>query len=279
MAINYFRHMHLRKLPSRSKHAFSLIEVSIVLVILGLLTGGILAGQSLIRGAELRSISTGFTKYTAAQNAFRDKYFALPGDMNNATAFWNAADSGDGVGSDCGQIESTDSKTCNGDGNAEIASTTANGVSEKMRYWQHLANAGLIEGSFAGGVAAGGNTSISKQIPAARISGTGYEIAGVGASGLAFFYDVTSGLLLKYGVPEVPNTNASVNNAALSPSESWNLDGKFDDGNPTKGKWLALDSANASGCVSNGITYSTGTTGTYLLNNLQTSCRVYFVMN
>lgn len=45
------------------RHGFSLVELSIVLVILGLLVGGVLTGQSLIRAAELRSVSTEFQKY------------------------------------------------------------------------------------------------------------------------------------------------------------------------------------------------------------------------
>ncbi|PZP83692.1 MAG: type II secretion system protein, partial [Azospirillum brasilense] len=57
-------------------HGFSLVELSIVLVILGLLTGGILGGQSLIRAAELRTISTDANRYITAAQTFRDKYFA-----------------------------------------------------------------------------------------------------------------------------------------------------------------------------------------------------------
>ena len=70
------------------RSGFSLVELSIVLVILGLLTGGILAGQNLIRAAELRSVTTQFQNYHAAVMTFRDKYFALPGDMANAEDFW-----------------------------------------------------------------------------------------------------------------------------------------------------------------------------------------------
>ena len=69
--------------------AFSLVELSIVLVILGLLTGGILAGQSLIRAAQLRAVSTEYSRYVASINSFRDKYFGWPGDLRNATAFWS----------------------------------------------------------------------------------------------------------------------------------------------------------------------------------------------
>ncbi|MGB1539971.1 MAG: prepilin-type N-terminal cleavage/methylation domain-containing protein, partial [Rickettsiales bacterium] len=53
---------------------FSLVELSIVLVILGLLTGGILGGQSLIRAAEMRAIATEYDAWKTAVNVFKDKY-------------------------------------------------------------------------------------------------------------------------------------------------------------------------------------------------------------
>ena len=75
-------------------------------VILGLLVGGILAGQSLIRASELRAVTTEFTKYQTALNSFRDKYFAYPGDMTNATSFWPS----------CGTTALTTAEGCNGNG-------------------------------------------------------------------------------------------------------------------------------------------------------------------
>jgi prepilin-type N-terminal cleavage/methylation domain-containing protein len=77
-----------------AKSAFSLVELSIVLVILGLLVGGVLAGQSLIRAAQLRAVTAQVGQYAAASKTFRDKYFALPGDLPNATSFWPVNPSG-----------------------------------------------------------------------------------------------------------------------------------------------------------------------------------------
>jgi prepilin-type N-terminal cleavage/methylation domain-containing protein len=76
--------------PPLKRNGFSLVELSIVLVILGLLVGGVLSGQNLIRASELRKYITLQNQYRTAISAFRDKYFALPGDMTNATAFWSA---------------------------------------------------------------------------------------------------------------------------------------------------------------------------------------------
>lgn len=77
-----------------SRSGFSLVELSIVLVILGLLTGGVLGGRALIRAAELRAITQEKEAFVTAVNTFRAKYNALPGDMRNATQFWGRADTG-----------------------------------------------------------------------------------------------------------------------------------------------------------------------------------------
>ena len=71
---------------TRKNQGFTLVELSIVLVILGLLVGGVLTGQSLIRAAELRTVSTQYATFSTAVNTFRDKYFTIPGDMTNASA-------------------------------------------------------------------------------------------------------------------------------------------------------------------------------------------------
>jgi len=130
----------------QTKHAFSLVELSIVLVILGLLTGGILGGQSLIRAAEMRSISTEHARWVAAAQTFRDKYFALPGDMSNATKFWGTADA-----ASCSLTSTGDARTCDGNGNGVLNySFSGNTAHEHFRFWQQLANAGLIEGNYSG---------------------------------------------------------------------------------------------------------------------------------
>lgn len=80
---------------------FSLVELSIVLVILGLLTGGILSGQSLIRAAELRSVVTDIQQIQTSIYSFRDRYMALPGDMKDATDFWGIAGGSNGNNDAC----------------------------------------------------------------------------------------------------------------------------------------------------------------------------------
>jgi prepilin-type N-terminal cleavage/methylation domain-containing protein len=128
-----------------ASRAFSLIELSIVLVILGLLTGGILAGKSLIRASEMRSITAQHSQFLTATQAFRDRYFGLPGDLNNATRFWGQQ----ALPTACG-TPSTDALTCDGDGDGRLEYSTAPTVQETFRFWQQLANAGLVAGQYTG---------------------------------------------------------------------------------------------------------------------------------
>ena len=256
--------LHLARTAERG---FSLVELSIVLVILGLLVGGILSGRTLIRASELRSVSADFQRYNTATMAFRDKYFGLPGDITNATRIWGAADLGDGVGSDCGDTESTDTKTCNGDGNSQIDWAPSNGVYERFRVFQHLANAGLIEGNFTGALTSG-NAYVGRQLPASKLAQAGYEFC------VTAIYTST-GHIFKLG-RKIASTPDGLNGGALTPSEAWNIDQKMDDGLSDSGKILAIDATDASGCVTNGITYTPTTHGSYMLTSDTLSCRFYF---
>ena len=73
----------------RTNSGFTLIELSIVLVIIGLIVGGVLVGQELIRAAGIRATISQVEQYQTAANTFFDKFGALPGDITPAavTAF------------------------------------------------------------------------------------------------------------------------------------------------------------------------------------------------
>ena len=204
---------------------FSLVELSIVLVILGLLTGGILAGQSLIRAAELRSITTEYQNYQVAIQTFRGKYLALPGDMKNATRFWGAADTS-GTAGECGDPNNdtgTGTETCNGNGNQQIGESSGWRF-ERFRVWQHMNNAGLIAGNYEGTHGPSGvNHAIpGTNVPAAKISNAGWNLLAD---------SVGSPNKLQIGAP----TTGSAWEAIITPEEAWNIDQKHDDGLPESG--------------------------------------------
>ncbi len=217
---------------------FSLVELSIVLVILGLLTGGILAGQSLIRAAELRSVSTEFNRYVAATQTFRDKYFALPGDMNNATKFWGDQATGTGACASAATPDGTPG-TCDGNGNGNIQE----GTNEGFRYWQQLALAGLVEGTFSGitGVASANDAVIGTNVPPSKLSSAGWTVSnwwGPIAGDAAYWYAGDYGNFFVFGTKW---PTGFTNGPAIKPEEAWNIDTKMDDGLPGRGKVMPVN--------------------------------------
>jgi hypothetical protein len=118
------------------------LSFSIVLVIIGLIVGGVLAGQELIKQAQMRALITQLEQYRTAVMAFRDKYSALPGDMANATNFFGADPScgGNGVRP---YMATSNGLTCNGNGDGVIMGGYE---AEEHLFWQHLSLEGLING-------------------------------------------------------------------------------------------------------------------------------------
>lgn len=77
---------------------FTLVEIAIVLVIVGLLLGGILKGQELINSAKVRALVDRQSSMKVSWFAFQDRFRALPGDWNRANAYISGSGSGDGNG-------------------------------------------------------------------------------------------------------------------------------------------------------------------------------------
>lgn len=125
--------------PASSQRGFTLVEMAISIVIIGLLVGAVVVGRGMIRDSELQGVISHVTQYTEATDQFKTKYGALPGDMPNATDFW-------GTNPNCGMGEAgTDTQTCNGGGDERIDSGQ-----EYYLFWQHLAVAGVIKGTYTG---------------------------------------------------------------------------------------------------------------------------------
>lgn len=218
--------------------AFSLVELSIVLVILGLLVGGVLAGQSLIRASELRSVGTEFSRYQTAAHAFRDKYFAVPGDMTNATNFWGQSANCPGSSTQ----GTTDGTTCNGNGNGQIyfvgshLSPTAN---EVHRFWQHLTSAGMIEGSYNGVTTSptgyylgiGPTNSPKSKADLGFWSAFYLPNATGGNNGAMFHYNIGPHVFLLAAI----NGTSWNSTPILKADEAWNIDTKLDDAKPGRG--------------------------------------------
>lgn len=255
----------------KARSGFTLVELSIVLVILGLLVGGVLAGQSLIRAAELRSVTTQYNQYIAATHSFRDKYFALPGDMTNAQSFWGVAHA---TPATCVTTASTTSATCNGNGDGWV-SVSAPGSNEDFRFWQHLANAGLIEGSYSG-ITQGSTawSATTANAPRGRLGNSLWFVHYWGIiSGWTDVFNGTYNNFIELG-GSIANTDPAL--AIFKPEELWNIDTKMDDGMPATGKLTARAGGGLSLCTTTVTNNSATLTATYLLNSTGVTCNVLF---
>lgn len=118
----------------RHQSGFTLIEIAIVLVIIGLLLGGILRGQELITQGRIRNVSNDLQSMTAAINLYQGRYLALPGDDAGAAARWTIAAPAPSAGAV-------------GDGSISGAYNAAAATDESRQFWLHLRRAGLVGGA------------------------------------------------------------------------------------------------------------------------------------
>ena len=249
----------------KRQHAFTLVELSIVLVIIGLLVGGIMAGQSLLRMSQLRGVMSDLTTYASAIQQFRTEFRALPGDLSTATSYWGTAG---GTGSDAtcyGTNQSTlGTSTCNGDGDATLdltnAASAATDGTEMHLAWRHLANAGTIStAALTGRTATTGSYDVraGTNAPRAKIDDLTYMPAtAIGCiSSNATYYDGCYPLTLIFGKSATTYLLA----ALITPEEMYSIDKKLDDAAPGFGQVRAFKSDST--CASSSTAYVLTSTG------------------
>ncbi len=128
-------------MKTRNQSGFTLVEIAIVLVIIGLLLGGVLKGQELITQARIKNVINDLNGIPAAIYAYQDRYRALPGDEKAAaTPRWAGVHGGDGNGVICGTYNGTAAATTG-------SGASCTGENESTLLWQHLRSAGLVTGA------------------------------------------------------------------------------------------------------------------------------------
>ncbi|MDT8452251.1 MAG: prepilin-type N-terminal cleavage/methylation domain-containing protein [Gammaproteobacteria bacterium] len=120
-------HQQMRKQLCSQQKGFTLIEIAIVLVIIGLLLGGVLKGQELINSARVRALNNTADGITAAWFSFQDRYRAFPGDYTLATT----------------NLPGVTAVVGNGNGDGQITTDP-----ERNNVWVHLEAAGYITGGY-----------------------------------------------------------------------------------------------------------------------------------
>lgn len=235
------------------QQGFTLIELSIVLVIIGLIAGGVLMGRDLIEAAKMRSTINELQQYRTAINTFRLKYNCIPGDCPNAVAFGLGTSGGPGDnGNGNGDIDS------GGNGNAGASNTGTIGggywTSDKEmgNFWYHLQKAGLIQSNLTGYTTP--FTSAADYAPKLKNFDNVYLWV------FSLFNSVNGSVTPNQRVMIIGGMDASLNyNISFSVNQSYYIDLKMDDGAPASGAIRAFypysspqiaNYANDSTCVS-----------------------------
>lgn len=231
---------------------FTLIEVSIVIVVIGLLVSGVLVGRDLIRVAELRATISQIEKLNTAVSTFRLKYNCLPGDCDHATA----------VGLDTGCFPNCDG---NGDGIIDFVNAPSCNQDEMIRFFYHLNNSNLIANPGSGVFP---KTKFSNGYISMAIQ---FIYGGAGACGPNL--DGHADLILQASTTDP----VTFRNAPLfSPVDAFYMDTKMDDGAPYSGVFTGSgeDQGGLSGVV---LPYSTseGAAGGNFCVNTDTTPATY----
>ena len=221
------------------RNGFTLIELSMVMVVIGLLAAGILVGRQMLKAAELRSVATDSIRFKTEFGAFKLKYNGIPGDLRNATSFFGGS-------------------VTNGNGNRRIDYLLGE-PGEEYLAWNHLSAADMVDGSYDG---------TPSSLPKSKVSGglyrISYQTSVYGKNGHMISLNAMNTVLSR------------AHNALLSPIDAYSVDAKIDDGLADKGRVFGFNPEGVPGCVTN---YHTSPTGDYMLTDSLTNntvlCKLY----
>jgi hypothetical protein len=239
----------------RESAGFSLVEMSVTLLITALVIASIMGGAHLMEAARINKIVTQLSFYKQAFTDFHAKYAAFPGDMPNASEFWN-----DGTGA------------IDGDGNNRIDDHD-NPVckTECLRAWQHLGKSGMVNGSYTGVVSPSTSSgyAINGNVPESVIKS-------------AFFFAEYGKLYGRTGnfLQISSGEETGPDEGALPPETARIIDKKTDDADPSAGGVFAARGVSKKAeavCVT--ADYETATSAEYDLSNDAETCRVVLWLN
>ncbi len=236
------------------------MELSIVLVIIGLLVGGILAGADLIRAAKVGKIISEREQIMTALNTFYLKYNCIPGDCYNISTYLSGETNGDG------------------DEMLDLAAS-AGATGEIYQAWKHMAAAGVYSGSFTGLAGSGSvnHSILGVNTPASKaVSKVGYTFYyNPTHSGESSFWDGKYGNFIFFGKEY---TDTVTYGMALKPVDAHNMDKKIDDGIPGTGK-IRATYADIGTCATSGSAYNAPSSSAYYITNDSIACRLIFMLD
>ena len=206
--------------------------------------------------------------------------------MVNAVSYWGAHAGGtaDGVDDDCAEVmtEAVGTETCNGNGSGSIAESIINPSYntdqwyESGRFWQHLSNAGLIEGRYVGTTYGRNNytESAGVNMPAEEAAGknASWSVHNAYFDGNPDWFDVIPAVDIVVLAKHVMGSSSGV----FTPADALAIDKKIDDGKPATGKVFPYP---GTGIENPGCTVDRAIDTTYVISSDQLLCSLNFVLD
>ena len=224
----------------KKNSGFTLIELSMVLTVIGLVVAAVLSADSLINNARLKSLMAEVKEYQSSLRQFESSYGGLPGDINDASTYFSGVS--------------------DGNGNDQIEPETSDEAFEAI---SQLEAAGLISGSFTGlwgsGFVAQINNSTGNIPSSSSLEGAGIYVKCCSQT------DYARDLLFNNHVSvfAISASDATRRVGVISPVDARAIDQKIDDANPDQGFVGASGSYNGSAYVSTGCYSGTGSSASY----------------
>jgi len=229
----------------KHKHTgFSLIELSVVMIIVALVISGIVASQSLTHTSKLVMLIKDFRQFEHGIADFYDRHHYLPGDITAPPAGYAGPELCSGA--------------CYGDGSGTLTRA------EALNAWIHLSKEGTLTGTRVNGTENGTAALIGENMPDGPLTGGGYDI-------LTGVFADRSGVFIRAARRSANPAGNLLDGALVTTHDAIMLDQKIDDGLPERGRFGAQNGYGVTTCI---LAVSSPTT--YLLTSDSESCTLLY---